>query len=69
MFHTDNEPFIWANLLWESGNLPLELRQKMSRRNLLIVRVCVCVYDSRGEGRREEGEPVNKSGHGSLSCE
>lgn len=39
MLHTDNEAFIWANLLWESGNLPLELRRKTSRRNLLIVGV------------------------------
>lgn len=39
MLHSDNEAFIWANLLWESGNLPLELRRKTSRRNLLIVGV------------------------------
>lgn len=45
MFHTDNEPLIWANLQWESSNLPLELSRNMSHRNLLIelpVFVCVC---------------------------
>lgn len=49
MFHTDNEPFISANLLWDSCNLPLELRWKMSHRNLLIVftlLVSVCINES-----------------------
>lgn len=56
MLHTDNEAFIWANLLWESGNLPLELRRKTSRRNLLIV----------GVRTRERDGPI-KCGRSSVS--
>lgn len=60
MFQADNEPFIWVNLLWESTNLPLELRPKMSLGKLLIVFVCgclcVCMWDAgrdRGGGKME----------------
>lgn len=64
MFHTDTEPFIWANLPWESSNLPLELRWKMSHRNLLIesavfVSVCMSV-------RFGGSEWINESQH--ISC-
>ena len=48
-------------MLWESTNLPLELRQRMSLRNLLIVfvRSCLCVYVRHRQRLRWRGDGAN----------